>query len=222
MHLAKKMRRDDGNVIFIIMIAIALLAALTFFVTGSDRGNNAMPADQAAVKANQLLAFGARVQGQVERAMLEGATENQICFYTGSNNGAYNHASCASARNVVFGDMGTIYDDPPTGANDGSEWYFSGGVVVTDVATTAPELTMNLTGVNGAVCAAVNGVLNHQFTTDPPNGVAAFGAPARFAGSYASTTTFGAVTAEMKGKTAFCSREVSTGAYIFTYVLLPR
>lgn len=213
---------ERGNVLFMILIAIVLLAALTFSVSRSGRQSGGMEMEKAVIMANEILSYASSIEGAVNTLMLQGVLEGDLCFYSTTNHADYNlNAGCAVATNVVFGASSLKYQAPPVGANDGSEWYFTGETVIDVLGTAAPELSVLLQDVEENVCHSINNRLGHAFTGSIPDGLATFDTAARFAGTYSANETINA-SAETDGKSAFCFKETGTGKYHFIMALVAR
>ena len=60
---------NSGNVLFLILIAVALFAALSYAVTNSGRtgGGQALSRDQAKIKASELLQYASYIQQTMTR-----------------------------------------------------------------------------------------------------------------------------------------------------------
>lgn len=74
---------QSGNVIFIILIAIVLLAALTFSVTKSMRGTSgSLRQEEAVLELNQIMQYGAAIENAITQMMAQGCQDDQISFHT--------------------------------------------------------------------------------------------------------------------------------------------
>ncbi len=77
----------NGNVLFLILLAVALFAALSFAVTQSGRGGgNNISQDQAELAVSQIMQFGSSITSTIERLRLSnGCRLTQISFASDSD-----------------------------------------------------------------------------------------------------------------------------------------
>lgn len=83
---------QHGNVLFLILIAVALFAALSFAISyGLRSGDSNASAEQRSTAAAQILQYVTGLRSSVQRLVLNGCAENQLSFepppFSGS--GAY-------------------------------------------------------------------------------------------------------------------------------------
>jgi hypothetical protein len=126
MNLPPK-NKQNGNVLFIILIAIALFAALAFTITQSDRtSNSAMDKEQAIVYATDIAAIAAGIAGDLNNAIAQGAGVSTISTQspggaTLAGAGTLNSQAnfCITGATCLFapdGHRGTVPRTPPAGA----------------------------------------------------------------------------------------------------------
>ena len=160
------MNTQKGNVLFLILIAVALFAALSYAVTQSTRGGGNADDESALIDSAAMTQFGASVATAIMRMRLAGVEETDFCFYTGNNSTDYNHATCSDNTNNVFhADGGGVsYQDPPNGLSSSTEWEFNARPQVYGQGTTVPsssgndtaDLVMVLRDVDTSICEAIN------------------------------------------------------------------
>lgn len=73
-------RKEDGNALFLILIAVALFAALSYAVTQSGRGSGDTNKEQAMIMAAQITQEAAVYQSAVTRMLLTGTNRTEIRF----------------------------------------------------------------------------------------------------------------------------------------------
>lgn len=72
---------EKGNVLFLILIAVVLFAALSYAVTQSSRGGSSAASEQADLQASRLMNYSAMVKTAIMRLKLrEGATVGDIYY----------------------------------------------------------------------------------------------------------------------------------------------
>lgn len=243
---------QSGNVIFIILIAIVLLAALTFSVTKSQRsGMGSMTPEKAALAANEILSYSSTVENAVQQMMMAGTLDNELCFDSPKwppkallDN---DHAGCAVPRNKVFDPAGggvTFQDAndewfaPEREGTDWTwgDWLFMDRSNVYNLGTSENELVMFLGPIRREICLNINKKLgissNSGSATDPvPYDYICCGWD--HARQYGWSDTFyyavdsigwddGPDPTELAGRTAGCGVESGGARYYFYKVLVTR
>lgn len=75
------MKNQIGNALFLVLIAVALFAALSYALTQSDRGGGNTDKELASIKAAQITQYASSVSMAIQRMqILSGCTESQISF----------------------------------------------------------------------------------------------------------------------------------------------
>ncbi len=158
---------ESGNVIFIILIGVAMLAALTYAVSGSIRGGTQdMSAEKARLYAAEILEYSSVISNAVAQLRLRGVTEAQLCFDDSNWTADYNHAGCLNNDNKIFhfDGGGAIWQEIPVEALApgvaSQEYTITGANAVNQIFTTEPEITIMATNLSDAVCAQMNRLLN--------------------------------------------------------------
>lgn len=159
---------EGGNVLFIILIAVALFAALSFAVTQSMRSSGGKNSNASSEKnqllVDQLSQYSSMVSTAVTRIILNNSCSlNTINFGTPlwQDNTAYDLGNLTPPTKVcdVFNinGGGVIFQAPPFEALNvsGKEYGFTGHIALTDVGTAANELLM-VVEVNKDICIRAN------------------------------------------------------------------
>ncbi len=213
-----------GNAIWFILLAVALMAALTIAITRtSDTVDQAGDTERGRVQASDLMKFTKGLEATIKQMMLRGISENDLCFHDVSwGHNDYNGASCADTANRLFHVEGGGLEFKRFANVTG--WEVSGGNAVLDVGTAALDLVIEAE-IPAALCREIDGLLGIALAGgDAP--VDDVDARPRFAGTYAigggaTDTVVGDDAAAFAGKTAGC-RKSSSGDYYFYQVLLER
>ncbi len=79
--------KTSGNALFLILIAVALFAALSYAVTQSGRGGGSIDREQAELGAAQLLQYYSLLQTTVDRLLLTGCSKSDIAYEGASTSG---------------------------------------------------------------------------------------------------------------------------------------
>ena len=157
------MKAQKGNALFLILIAVALFAALSYAVTNSGRGGSGIDREQAELQISQILQYGASIKTAIMRMKItSGCSDTQISFhYDSDGDGAletdgsddyYNPNANGLTECYVFhtDGGGLSFELPPadffsvTGLPKWGEQYsFVGTDCVPDVGTGAGSICYN-------------------------------------------------------------------------------
>lgn len=236
-----------GNVLIIILIAIALFAALSYAaLQGSRSGGSVVSDEQARMAAQEIISYGNVVQKRVQQLRLQGCLDTQLDFansiwgrvdgllltHEPGHNPNAPASGCSTFENVqpkVFGDTHVYW--PSLGACGGCTALGTGRairLILPGVGTASGEdLIYRLAYVREEVCIAINKLLGVTNPSNKPPYVTNTSTTMPYDGDYTggqvAVDSSGAVT----GKTAFCAAAVasptaSSGDYSFLQVLIAR
>lgn len=163
---------QSGNVLFLILIAIALFAAFTAAVTQSNSGGG----EQAGffnISATQIMRYGSTVKSAVDSLRQRGISESDISFANNIVSG-YGTVGANPAGEVFHINGGGItYEAPNENWLDGSfsnqtgygEWIFTARNMIYDVGTpigsicssqSCSELVAILPYIRQEICEEIN------------------------------------------------------------------
>lgn len=222
---------ETGSVFFIILLAIAMFAALSYAIMdGSRTSASSLTREQASLKAQEIISYGDTVAKAVQTLRLRGVEEAQVSLEGGGGDN-YTNGDCSSDECRVFAyDGGNVNAlAPPEGSNDGSAFVYSGRIGVENIGVDGgadgAELMMFLPNVKKEVCIRINETLKVTVPgLDPPSNIgdAAYaGAP--FQGSFSGGDQVNG--AAFRQKSAGCFEGDGTpaaGTFHFYRVLIAR
>lgn len=239
-EIKKQMRRDgeQGNVLFLILIAVALFAALSYAVTQSTRsGGGDAGKETNLVNSSQLTQYPAGVRTALVRMIIGGkAVDTPITFNSPSDFG-----SITVADNVFHptGGGATYMRAPSdvmlsTGVNPSGTWYFNANFEIPKIGTDGAggnDVIAFLPGITLSVCNQLN--TKYGITTLPVWNPAEANITASIVEGGASPEDFPATamatfTAVSPSATALdgqpfgCFQDSSTSAYIYYHTLIER
>jgi hypothetical protein len=235
----KAQKQAKGNVLFIILVAIALFAALSFTLVNMGRNSSSLSREDAMISADQILDFSTVVQEAVERMIYSGSAAVQGVSFENSQVGApYAHSPLATAEEKVFDRAGggVTYLVPRAKWLDGvnisetayGQWFFPDATCVPNVgkgdtdgtacsadSVSNEELIIALPYVAKDVCLTINdklGVDNPSGNPPLDTGCAFDPATDHFQGVFNEGKNISA--AQLNGKSAACFT-VDTGCPAF-------
>jgi len=228
---------ETGNVLFYVLIAVALLAALTFAVSESGRGNIKKLSDERArLYATEIIEYGNILANAVAQTRLRGYTAEQISFENNTIAG-YTNANCTDDICKIFHPSGggVNYMSPPEDANDGSSWFIGGDTCIDQIGTgtsncnsltsVVNELILFLPDVDESVCVQINELLgiDNPSGSPPAEALNSYNEANKWTGTYANLYAIGGV---FVGVSTACYRAAGplppNGTYNFYKVLIAR
>ena len=228
------MKREAGNALFLILIAVALFAALSYAVTSSGRGGGGIDKEQASILAARISQYSGLVGQAVTRLkMINGCSDTEISFHYDSdgdgtleNDGSddyYNVNSVTNTSCYVFNPDGgglsfetlesVAFDTVCPGGFWCSNFVFTGDSAVPGVGTAENELVVFLSDITEEICVELN--RNFNGTSTIPN--SGFWVN-KFTGTYPAITTMTVPSGQMSG----CFTAGAPAYYVFYNVLIAR
>ena len=155
---------QKGSAFFIILIAIAMFAMLSYAVFQGGRSSQAnLTSEKSKLIAQEILSFTDTVRKAVQTLRLRGCTENQISFETADTNWFHNPSAPADKSCHIFDLAGgkVVYKNMEKTwiENTDQAWWFTAQTPVQDIGSAAPELMMWITELQPEICVAINKLL---------------------------------------------------------------
>lgn len=163
------MKPQSGNVLFIILIAIALIGALSMAIMGGDDNNSSDIDDETLlIRVSEVRRTITQIQNAVDIVMNHGYSQDDVRF---------SHASAAADYDSLSGDTdktdqvfhrdggAAAYPAVPADINDGSKYEFYGHTDAPNVGSDKADLILVLPNVTQQFCTAFNKANN--LTTIP-------------------------------------------------------
>lgn len=230
-------KNQSGNALFLILIAVALFAALSYAVTQSGRGGGNIDRENTEIAASQITQYAELISQSVLRLrLINGCTESELNFNFDSdgdgnvNNDAgdsYNnpnsptdlscHVFHPNGGGVPFQDLSQF--SPTTGPQG---ILIVGTTSVEDIGTPAPEL-MLVSVITPELCD----VINRNLGIDPDNvdDNIASGSGTLFTGTFTSVAVNGddgGATSLPPGLARFCMRRIPNDTFSYRHILIER
>lgn len=222
------MKHQNGNALWFILLAVALIAALTATITGSsdttEQGGNI---EQLRIQASEILRFTKGVETAVTQLRMQGgAGENDISYQNDETGTTYANSNCSGDGCMIFDSSGAGigYKIPPPGwFNRGSSgedgygtWEFAATNNVEGVGTSDPDIVIYIGWLRKVLCEEINYMLG---VASPPLDVDDFDSTA-FQGTVPSSAS-GSFDG-LSGVKSGCIQADGHRGYTFYHVLVER
>lgn len=224
---------QKGNVLFFVLLGVALFAALSFAVTqGSRTGTSTIDRERASLLASEFIQYGTAMEQGVSRMIIsKGVPDYGLDLVDASTRNATANGTCTSEKCKLFSPQGGGIQgrDMPQQAYDPAYTlaYATGSlgkmspraVGVSGVGSSENDLAGVWFGIKDEVCKEINrklGIANWQ--TIP---VAT--ASSVYSGTYTSFPSGGLITnPELVGKRAFCAYHTTSWGNYYYHMLWAR
>lgn len=222
------MKSQSGNILFLILIAVALFAALSYAVTSSSRSGGSNLREKAQVSSASIINFATSMKAATDRLRLSnGCTDTTISFENPVVTTNFNYVNAsASQKCFVFHPEGGGLSWPADSLVNGlpKSMIIAGSNQVKDVGTNCPtspyspcnELVLLLIDLSKEKCMEINAKLGiEQSGQDTPE-IPDINAGSGFTGTYGNTARwFGNVSTDssLAGQMSGCFRETTTQSY---------
>jgi hypothetical protein len=234
------MQNKKGNILFLILIAVALFAALSYAVTNTSRSNSQnISEDKAKILAADIIQYAAQVEQGISRLrVINNVSEHGLdlvapSYSTSTNNGTCTTDAC-KLFNVVGGNISPrlLPQDAWDMSNTNMTTNWQGRMEfrvlrIQDVGIhDEAELTMIYRGINDETCAAINerlNIANDSDGTPPTDSTNTYELYSGTLTSFpvpAAGITFGDQAAQFIGQRTFCTD--NGAANHFVHVLIAR
>lgn len=242
---------SSGNAVFIVLIAIVLLGALTYSLAPGRRGTTTMDREKAAIAANEIIEYMVAVGSAVESIMMNGADVADISFENETVTG-YEHTPVADVSYRVYDTRGggVLYtsaksdwlDQSLSSSFSFSQWVVPEGVCINDVGSggvidggcdlgddeAQADLVIFLPYVKREICLNINEKSGVENPSDEPpvdNCPYNMSAADYFTGSFDPNNAL--VSTNLRGKRTACFQADSCGPggsspYVAYHVLAGR
>lgn len=165
-------RNERGNILFMVLMAVALIGLLSAAVMrGNDSDNANIDDEQLAMKASEVQRYAGELERAVRYIMQDGKSESDIRFAHPDAPSDYGDLSADSDKSdQVFhvDGGGAEYRLPPSVilATADQNWEFYGGTAIPQAGSTAPELVAVIPDVSQQFCQKIN-ALNGNTSEQP-------------------------------------------------------
>lgn len=146
------MNTQRGNVLFLILVAVVLFAALSYAVTQSSRGGGGVSKEQAKITASELIQMSTNMKFAVDRMRARGLGVEDIQINTTTYN-----TPCTTGDDCIFAPEGGGLPLPEPHQDIADVRYVEpgNGYYVIGMGTNAADLFI-VFDVTEEVCTAIN------------------------------------------------------------------
>lgn len=215
-----------GNILFMLLVAIVLIAGLTYAITRSDGGVTNLSREKTSIAADEVASFAVDIRRGIETMTRTGRSESTISFAHASLNGYGTPETAPDAEIFNIAGGGVAFVDVPSGINDGSQWEFYSYTAAPGVGDDAtPDLVLVLPNVTETFCRAYNTKAGYDQAAAIPTdtGVCINDTSKRFDGTFASGGAINTMTtATFRSPAGFACVACDSGAYHAYYTLIER
>ncbi len=224
-----------GNVLVIILIAVALFAALSFVVSNMMRGGASIGREKSGIYASEILTYAQSLSEAVRMVRISNGCEDTDISFENNIVAGYEHSPVATDDCKIFHSSGggVSYIKPSPDVNEGLDWMFTGDNDGYDIGTqcdnaSCADLIAILPEVSSDICIEINKKLNissaNNYMTQEDDSFAVV--PFQDTYSYSARISDNAGLAALNGKYSGCfegkDSPQSAGKYYFYQVLLAR
>jgi hypothetical protein len=167
---------QSGNVLFLILIAVALFAAVSIVVSQSTRtGGTSADREKLLLELNRVHSYSVGLKMAISRMLTAGVSINQISFEHTGFSTDYSNANCTTPQCKIFDQQGgsAIWDKPPT-IFSSSDYIITGYNRVKGIGTdtagdsTTSELMIIVRDISENSCKIINQSLGMEPTAAIP------------------------------------------------------
>ncbi len=227
--------RQKGNVLVIILIAVALFAALSFVVSKMMRGSADIGREKSGIYASEILTYAQSLSEAVKMMRISNGCEDTDISFENNIVAGYEHSPVATNDCKIFhaSGGGLSYIRPNDDANGGVDWIFTGDNDGYDIGTqcnsdTCSDLIAILPEISLEICKEINKRLNvssaNNYMTQEDDSFAVVKFQDTY--SYSARLEDNAGLAALNGQYSGCfegnSVPQSANTYYFYQVLLER
>lgn len=228
---------ERGNALFLILIAVALFAALSYAITNSGRGAGSIDKETAQLGASQMMQYGAELERAIQRMhVINGIPIENLDFRSdkilnnsGANPNISNNSCTDTSCQIFHKDGGNVtfqnfekYAVLPAPAGWGVTWEKPGhhlpimaGIV--GFGSDKAEIAIRIPAIQTNVCNAINRLLkldeNPSYDLTGEN-FYSFRLNTTTALDATDTWFFGDDVSDLERQGAFCMHDSGYGHYI--------
>ncbi len=223
---------QSGNAFVFVLLGVALFAALGYvFSRGMNQASGNLTRQQLYAYTSDIFSYSQQIESAVNLLRRNGCSESDLNFENPTVAGYVNPSAPVDNSCDVFHEEGgqVVWQSPPGGVNNGSQWIITGNMGVQGVGTDGGaagnvDLVLILPNATKEFCIALNDKLSVANPLDvPPKADANATYTTKFIGAFAAGDEL--TDADLTGNQAGCFEGNGTpaaGTFHFYKVLYAR
>ena len=226
----KNLNRQGGNALFLILIAVALFAALSYAITQSGRGGGSIDRETQTLVAARIVQHIGAIDNAIQRlSIISNCSATEISFeHANWGHSNYDHSPSASTECQIYhtDGGGLTFETIDTSALHTSQsalstfgqYAFSGGLWIYQADDTTVDLTLLIPHLTESMCMALQTQMGETgaFQTYGDNILTSLAAAnMAFDGDYANQHSFSSAR-----QFSCLQLSGSTNNYLFYYTLI--
>lgn len=179
-------RNEDGNALIMILLAVALIGALTAALHSSGKRGANIDKETLILRVTQIQSYATELENGIGFLMQNQISESDIRFAHPDANNDYGDLTADTDKTdqMFHRDGGNAtYQIPPKGINDGSTWEFYGNTALPEVGSDQADLIALLPNVTSGFCDQINARVGYSSRPTDSATCINTGASVRFNGS---------------------------------------
>lgn len=151
--------KQSGNVLFIILLAIVLIGALTAVLQGTGSQSATIDKETLSLHFSTVRNYASELERGVTYIMHNGVSESDIRFAHPNADTDYGDLGSDTDKSDQMFHVeggGAAYRAPPKGINDGSAWEFFGHSALPNAGSDNADLIAVLPNITPEFCDLIN------------------------------------------------------------------
>ncbi|MBL4588911.1 MAG: hypothetical protein JKY11_02380 [Alphaproteobacteria bacterium] len=183
---------QSGNIIFFVLLAVVLMAALSFTIMRGDGGSHSIDREKLIIYSTEVEQYGAELSQAIQIILESGKSESEVTFAHADAPAEYGDAGALPTDTQIFSISGgqAEYRLPKSDISTASNWEFYSQSNMPQVGSENADLIAVLPNVTKDFCDVFNRRIGLDITTtypdDPATCFKGFAAD-RYNGTYNAT-----------------------------------
>lgn len=166
-------QNEQGNALFLILIAVVLFAALSYAITQSNRSSGNAGRETNTISGTTITQYTSGIRTGITRMLLRGTATSELRFDKPSD-ATYSSNTTQQVFHPDGGGVGyqttdqnvvnTLIAETTGAPNPNGNWHFLTTKPVKNIATTAGDVVAVLEDVKKGVCEQLNQQINGSTT----------------------------------------------------------
>lgn len=168
-------KKERGNALIYVLLAVALFAALTFMLSrGGEEGDSTLSDEKAELYATQLISYAAQAKSAVDQMLFSGSYIDDLSFVSPSDSGTFESGS--NIHKVYHPEGGGLSLASLPGAvvsqnisDPAAGWYMGSFNNVDWTDSSSNDVILVAYQISSSVCAKINEKINGSTTIPQMN-----------------------------------------------------